>query len=110
MTEPSPNAAAMVRVLYAAIAFMTLAIIFILGAFVGRLLSPSAPRLADAVDFTDPAEVSLALPAGARVLETQIGADRVTLHVETAGGERVVYTAPLASYGQPTRLVFRPAP
>ncbi len=110
MTDPAPPASktAMVRVLYVAIAVMTTAIVVILIAMMLKLASPSAsaPRV-DAVDFAAAPEVEIGLPPGARVVETHVSAERLTLVIETAAGETQVFTAPLGGHEKPVRLVFR---
>ena len=109
MTAPYPTTqqTGMVRVLIVAIVLMTLAIVFILGAMISRLLNPRIEATAqDTVDFAAAPEVEIGLPPGARVLETHVSAERATFVVETAEGERAVYTTPLIGFGEPVRLVF----
>lgn len=105
---PPPPNPGMVRTLLIAIALMTVAIVFILGAMFGRILAPSgAPPPRGTIDFAAAPEVEIGLPPGARVVETHVGADRATFVIETAQGEQAVYTTSLAGFDAPARLVFR---
>ncbi|MGD2134253.1 MAG: hypothetical protein PVI23_15800 [Maricaulaceae bacterium] len=110
----------MVRGLIIAIVIMTIAIVLLFGAIVGRLLSPSveedeaagvepastqAPVAAGAIDFSGAEEVPVRLPEGARLIEAQISPDRATYLIETAEGRTEVLTAPLTGYDRAVRLV-----
>jgi hypothetical protein len=110
MTLPPPPAqqAGMVRVLIIAIALMTAAIVFLLGAIVARILSPSAAERPQAatIDFAAAPVVEVGMPAGARVVETHVSADRATFVIEGVEGGRAVYTTPLAGFDEPVRIVF----
>jgi hypothetical protein len=98
----------MVRGLIVAIAIMSLAIVFLFGAIIARLLSPEGERVPrGTIDFAAAPEVEIGLPPGARVVAAHVGADRVTLEIETTEGERAVYTTPLAGFEEPVRLVYR---
>lgn len=104
---PPGQQTAMVRTLIVAITIMTLAIVFLFGAIVSRLLAPAGGRAsAHVVDFADAPEVAITLPAGARVVETRVSADRATFVVETAAGETEIYTAPLDAFEGPARLTL----
>jgi len=129
MTMPPPpaNQKGMVRAIVIAIALMTTAIVVILAAMVAKLIAPSEDEALDAaphqvgaqvgavvghvsggsVDFTVAPEVEIALPPGARVIAAHVTAERLTLEIETAEGERSVYTAPLTGFDAPVRLVYR---
>jgi hypothetical protein len=50
--------------------------------------------------------VEIGLPPGVRVVEAHVSADRASLLIETAHGERGVYTTPLDGYEGPVRLSF----
>jgi hypothetical protein len=121
-TAPSTPQSAMVRPLLVAIAIMTLAIVFLFGAIVARLLSPRVEGVAQStidsgtidlgtidlgtIDFAAAPEVEIGLPPGVRVVESHVSAERATFVIETLDGERGVYTTPLTGFDQPVRLVF----
>ncbi len=104
---PADQRAAMVRVLIVAIAIMTLAIVALFAAIVARLIAPGgngAPG--GTIDFAAAPAVEIGLPPGARVVETHVSAERATFVIETARGERAVYTTPLHGFDAPVRLVL----
>ncbi len=102
-----PGKEGQVRMLFTLIAFMTVAIIFIMGMFFGRALAPTG--VADppeTIDFAAAPEVEVTLPPGARVIDVFASADRVTLIVETPRGEQSAYTAPVTGLSDAARLRF----
>lgn len=110
MSTPPPPAdrRVMVRVLLAAIAAMTAAIVFIVGMFIVKLVGPagSPPPPKGTIDFAAAPVVEVGVPAGAKVVGQSIGPDRITLEVETIHGERFIYTAPVTGLDRPVRIVI----
>jgi hypothetical protein len=124
MIAPAPPAqnagqnAGMVRILSVAIGIMTIAIIVLFAAIVARLLNPKEEEGSEAqpqaeaaaepgtIDFAAAPTVEIGLPPGVRVVETYVSADRATFLIETAQGEKGVYSTPLDGYDEPVRLVF----
>lgn len=105
MTFPAApeNQSGMVRGLIIAIVVMTLAIVLLFGAIIGRLMSPNVAP-ADALDFIDAETMEVALPAGANVLDIAVSAERATIVIETEAGGREILTTPLSGFDRPVRL------
>lgn len=103
---PPPENQGLFRILAGSIVVMTLAAAFMLGMIVGRILTPSGAPAPSSTDLVaaEASEVALTLPQGARALEVEIGADRMTVLYETADGAREVFTAPLSALRGPARV------
>ncbi len=100
------------RTLLGLIVIMTLAIAFMMGMVVGRLLSPSAaPRNpVQGVSFVEAPVIEIALPEGLAAEETHVDAERLTIVARAETGERRVFTAPLANLDGPVQLRLPDAP
>ena len=85
----------LIGMLIAAIAVMTLAIAFLGGMMLGRMLAPAGGGTDRAYAFEDFSERMLDLPEGARIIASQPGDGAVLLTVETADGARYVASVAL---------------
>ncbi len=97
-----PGQEGKVRALIAAIALMTLAMAFMLGMIVGRLLAPGggAPASVDAAGL---AVMEIALPPGAVALRESLGEGALIVAYEGPSGRGALVTpAPR----QPTHIVY----
>lgn len=106
---PSPlsglMATPMSRALVMAIVIMTLAIAFLSGMIVARLVSPaSGGAPAGDVRSGELARIEVQLPSGASVLREDVNGDRFTVIYQTAAGNREVIVLPAPR--RPSRVVY----
>lgn len=97
MTSPfsaPPGQEGKVRALIAAIVLMTLAMAFLLGMIVTRLMTPSSAAPPARIDVASAAEMEIVLPAGARVVRESVGEGRVIVAYEGPDGGRGAIAAP----------------
>lgn len=98
-----PGQEGKVRALIAAIALMTLAMAFMLGMIVGRLLSPGGGPAPAAVDAAGLPVMAITLPPGAAPLRESVGEGALIVSYEGPRGRGAV-VAPAPS--RPTHIVY----
>ncbi len=101
-----PGQEGKVRALLGAIALMTLVMAFMLGMIVGRLLTPGAAPLPDALNAADLPVLEITLPAGARSPSARVSDGRLIVAYDGAPGSGALIAA---APSRPVHLTYATA-